>query len=229
MTHSIADVVDLVASRTAPAVGPFLIGIGGAVAVGKSTFASALVDALAPRSVEVVATDGFLRTNANLAERGLVMQKGFPESYDESLMLAFIADLRGGRVATLPEYSHAIYDRIEGATRCVSAATDIVIIEGVNALQSAIAPLLDVRIYLDADEPAIRRWYVDRFLEQVDLAHGDETSFYRRFVDLPYEQQRKIAEGTWVGINLVNLVDHIAATRAAADVVLTKAADHSFV
>ncbi len=229
MTHSIATVVELVATRSAPAVGPVLVGIGGAVAVGKSTFAAALVDALAPRSVEVVATDGFLRTNADLAERGLLMQKGFPESYDESLMLAFITDLRGGRAATLPEYSHATYDRIEGADRCVSASTDIVIIEGVNALQPAIAPLLDVRLYLDADEPVVRRWFVDRFLEQVDLAHADESSFYRRFVDHPFEQQRQIAEGTWIGINLVNLVDHIAATRAAADVVLTKAADHSFV
>lgn len=229
MTVSLDDVVALVTSCDTPVVGPLLLGISGSVAVGKSTFAAALVDALAPRSVAVVATDGFLRTNADLAERGLLMQKGFPASYDEALLQAFLADLRAGRDAEVPEYSHSTYDRVEGQGRRVASAHDVVIVEGVNVLQPSIAPLLDLRIYLDADEPAIRQWYVDRFLQQVELARTDETSFYRRFADLPTDQQRQIAEGTWVGINLVNLVDHIAATRAAADVVVTKAADHSFV
>ncbi len=229
MTVSLDDVVAMVARRLTPPVGPLLVGISGSVAVGKSTLAAALVDALTPRSVAVVATDGFLRTNADLAERGLLMQKGFPASYDEELLQSFLADLRAGREATIPEYSHTTYDRVEAGGRRVSAAHDVVVLEGVNVLQPSIAPLLDLRIYLDADEPAIRQWYVDRFLEQVELARADEASFYRRFAELPPEQQRQIAEGTWVGINLVNLVDHIAATRAAADVVLTKAADHSFV
>lgn len=229
MTVSLDDVVALVTMGREAVAGPFLVGIGGAVSVGKSTLAATLVDALAPCSVEVVATDGFLRTNDDLAQRGLLMQKGFPASYDEDLMLAFLADLRAGRNASLPEYSHATYDRIDGSERRVSASNDIVILEGVNALQPTTAPLLDLRIYLDADEPAIRGWYVERFLEHVDQAKTNETSFYRRFVDLPSDQQRQIAEGTWVGINLVNLVDHIAATRASADVVLTKAADHSLV
>lgn len=229
MTVTLDDVVAMVAGHGAPARGPLLIGISGSVAVGKSTLAAALVDALAPRTIAVVATDGFLRTNTDLAERGLVMQKGFPASYDEALLQAFLGDLRAGRDAEVPEYSHTTYDRIEGAGRLVSAANDVVIVEGVNVLQPSIAPRLDLRIYLDAEESAIRQWYVDRFLEQIDLARSDEASFYLRFADLPPEQQRQIAEGTWVGINLVNLVDHIAATRAAADIVLTKAADHSFV
>ncbi len=232
MTATVDDVAAVVRAGDTPgrtSSGPFLVGIAGAVAVGKSTLAAALAGRLAPASVEVVATDGFLRPNDELAERGLLMQKGFPASYDEVLMQRFIADLRAGRPASLPEYSHATYDRLPGCTRVIPAGTDVVIIEGVNALQPAIAPLLDLRIFLDAEEPTIRRWYIDRFLEQVDLAVEDEASFYRRLVAMPADQRRQVAEGTWVGINLVNLVEHITATRASADLVLTKSADHSFV
>lgn len=198
------------------------------MAVGKSTFAAALAEALSPLRVAVVATDGFLRTNDDLAARGLLMQKGFPASYDDELLTTFLADLKAGRAATVPEYSHATYDRAPGPGRTVEADHDVVIVEGVNALQPVIAGRLDLRIYLDAPEPTIRRWYVSRFLEQIDAADGDPASFYRRFLELDTDQRRQLAEGTWVSINLVNLVDHIAATRSVADVVLAKADDHSF-
>lgn len=196
--------------------------------MGKSTFAAALADALAPLRVAVVPTDGFLRTNDDLAARGLLMQKGFPASYDDDLLVNFLADLKGGRAATVPEYSHATYDRAPGAGRTVAPGHDVVVVEGVNALQPVVAERLDLRIYLDAPEPTIRGWYVTRFLEQIEAAADDPASFYRRFLDLDLDHRRQLAEGTWVGINLVNLVDHIDATRSAADIVLAKADDHSF-
>lgn len=207
---------------------PFLVGIAGAVAVGKSTFAAGLADALAPMRVAVVATDGFLRTNEELAARGLLMQKGFPASYDDGLLTAFLDDLASGRDAVAPAYSHVTYDRAPGAGTSVDAGHDVVVLEGVNALQPAVARRLDLRVFLDAPEPVIRRWYVDRFLAQIACAEHDDGSFYRRFVALDAEQRAQLAEATWTGINLVNLVEHIDATRAEADVVVAKAADHSF-
>lgn len=204
---------------------PALVVIAGAVAVGKSTLAAALADALVPLRVAVVATDGFLLPNEVLSARGLLARKGFPESYDAEAMAAFVADLRAGRPAPVPVYSHATYDRVPGEIRVV-ADVDVAIVEGVNALQPAMASGADLAIYLDAPEPLVRSWYVERFLDQIRLAESDETSFYRGFTALDGDGRRALAEQVWQGVNLVNLAEHIAPTKAAADLVLVKGEGH---
>ena len=199
------------------------------MAVGKSTFAEALAGALAPLAVEVIATDGFLRPNAELSAEGLLSQKGFPATYDEAAMVGFLADLRAGRAASVPVYSHVSYDRVPGEVRVVDgAAVDVVVLEGVNALQPAVAAGLDLRVYLHADEPLVRSWYVERFLALIVAAETDETSFYRGFVALDDAGRRSMAEAVWEGVNLVNLDDHIHPTRAQADLVLTKVEGHRY-
>jgi type I pantothenate kinase len=203
-----------------------LVGIAGAVAVGKSTLAQALATALTPRKVEVVATDGFLRPNDELAPAGLLMQKGFPETYDTAAMAGFLEDLREGRSGRVPVYSHETYDIVAGAVREIAGA-EVVILEGVNALRPEVAPHLDLRLYVDADEPVVRQWYVERFLGLIAAAHADPSSFYRRFLDLDDSGRRAMAVAVWEGVNLVNLTEHIAVTRAAADVIVRKAPDHS--
>ena len=195
------------------------------MAVGKSTFAAALADALAPLAVEVVATDGFLRPNDDLAAAGLLHQKGFPATYDEAAIAEFLAALGAGRPAEVPVYSHVTYDRVPGEVRVVEAV-DAVVLEGVNALQPAVAAHLDLRVYLHADEPVVRGWYVDRFLELTAAAEGDEGSFYRRFVGLDAVGRGEVAEAVWEGVNLVNLTDHILATKRVADIVVEKQAGH---
>ena len=204
---------------------PALVGIAGPVAVGKSTLAAALAEALAPARVEVVATDGFLLPNADLAARGLLAQKGFPASYDVEALGRFVDDLRSGRPASVPVYSHATYDRVPGEVTVVEDV-DVVIIEGVNALQPELAAALDVAIYLDADERLVRSWYVARFLEQIVLAETDESSFYRGFTGLDEAGRRSLAEQVWEGVNLMNLVEHIEPTRANAHVVAVKGEGH---
>lgn len=202
------------------------MAIAGAVAVGKSTLAAALATRLEPLRVEVVATDGFLLPNHELSRLGLQAQKGFPASYDTDAMTAFVADLRVGRAASMPVYSHATYDRVEGEVRTVDGA-DVVIIEGVNALQPPLVTAVDLAIYLDAPEPLVRSWYVDRFLEQISLAEDDETSFYRGFTGLDDAGRRAMAASVWEAVNLVNLVEHIEPTRPHAHVVLTKGEGHA--
>lgn len=208
--------------------GAVLVGIAGAVAVGKSTFARAVQGALAPAAVEVVATDGFLLPNDELAAAGLLSRKGFPSTYDERAMAAFLTDVRSGRPGAVPVYDHATYDRVPGAVQRIDgSAVDVVVLEGVNALQPAVAEHLDLRVYLHAEEPLVRSWYVDRFLELIVAAEADETSFYRGFVDLDDAGRRQLAEQVWTGVNLVNLTDHILATRDHADVVIVKSAGHA--
>ena len=203
------------------------MAIAGPVAVGKSTLAASLAEALATLRVAVVATDGFLLPNAELAAQGLLAHKGFPASYDAAAMVAFVADLRAGRPASVPVYSHATYDRVAGEVTHV-ADVDVVIIEGVNALQPELASAVDLALYLHAEEPLVRSWYVERFLEQIVAAESDETSFYRGFVGLDHEARRALAAQVWEGVNLVNLVEHIEPTRANADVVLVKGEGHRF-
>jgi type I pantothenate kinase len=203
------------------------VAIGGAVAVGKSTLAAALADALAPLRVEIVATDGFLLPNDELGRIGLLMQKGFPATYDVEALAQFLVDLRATGRAEAPVYSHATYDRVPGEVRVVRDA-DVVVVEGVNALQPDVAANVDLAVYLDADEALVRGWYVERFLEQIAAAEDDETSFYRRFVGLDDAGRRSMAETVWEAVNLVNLTDHIAPTRANAHVVLVKGEGHRF-
>lgn len=176
--------------------------------------------------VEVVATDGFLRSNEELASDGLLMHKGFPATYDTAAMTAFLADVAAGRPGRVPVYSHVTYDLVPGEVRVVAGA-DVVILEGVNALQPVVAAGLDLRVFIDADEPVVRGWFADRFLALVEAARDDAGSFYRRFVDLDADGRRAMAVAVWEGVNLVNLTDHILATRDAADVIVRKAPDHT--
>ena len=195
--------------------------------MGKSTLAASLADGLAPLRVAVVATDGFLLPNAELSARGLLAQKGFPASYDTEAIASFVDDLRAGRPASVPVYSHATYDRVPGESTAV-ADVDVVIVEGVNALQPELAAAVDLAIYLHAEEPLVRTWYVARFLEQIEAAETDESSFYRGFTAMDEAGRRALAEQVWEGVNLVNLVEHIDPTRANADVVLVKGEEHRF-
>ena len=202
---------------------PLVVGLGGPVAVGKSTLAAALAAGLGPLDVAVVGTDGFLFPNAVLVERDLFLRKGFPESYDDTALTAFIASVRTASPIEVPVYSHTEYDVLE-ARRAIGRP-DVCIVEGVNAL--AFAEHLDVAVYLHADEELVLTWYSDRFVEQCRAARDDETSFYRGWSALPEDEQRELARGFWAGINHPNLVDHIAPTAARADAVVVKGVDHT--
>jgi type I pantothenate kinase len=207
---------------------PFLVGIAGPVAVGKSELARAIAHHLRGlgRRVEVVATDGFLLPNAVLAARGLEVRKGFPESYDTERLARFLAELRDGRDdVRAPRYSHERYDVLEGDEQ-VLHRPEVVVVEGVNALQDPIAGCLDLAVYVDAHERAVFEWYAERFdaLRAGDLA---EHPFYRRFASLADGDLRSVARMVWVEVNGRNLREHILPSRARADVVVRKGADHA--
>jgi type I pantothenate kinase len=221
-------VAALLRERAAQVTGrPLLVAIAGSVAVGKSTLAAELEGRLVDLAVAVVPTDCFLEPNAVLAERGLLMRKGFPSSYGEPEIATFLEELASVGQAEVPVYSHRVYDRIADQHATIGPA-DVVIIEGVNALQPVFASRIDVGIYLDAEVADVERWFVTRFLQLCVAARTDETSFYRIFAERTVAEQEGIALATWTGINLVNLEEHIAATKAAADLVVTKSADHTY-
>ena len=155
------------------------------------------------------------------------MQKGFPATYDVDALAQFLVDLRAHGRGEAPVYSHATYDRVPGERRVVEDA-DVVIVEGVNALQPEVAANVDLAVYLDADEPLVRSWFVERFLEQTAAAEADDTSFYRRFVGLDDAGRRAMATSVWEAVNLVNLTEHIDPTRANAHLVLVKGEGHRF-
>jgi type I pantothenate kinase len=219
--------------RRRPAVGCFIIGVTGAVAVGKSTFSAALQGALEawPERpiVERVSSDGFLHANAVLDRLGLTARKGFPESYDVGALRAALAGVRTAP-AVFPSYSHTTYDVDAGLARTI-AAPDILIIEGLSlnadpATDGPVAGLLDALIYLDADEADIEGWFVDRFLGFWAAAEHDPASFYARFRQLDRDQAAQMAGVVWAQINRPNLRQYIAPARAAADIIVHKAADH---
>lgn len=205
-----------------------MIGVGGGVAVGKSTVASELAGLLTDRGrrVDVVATDAFLHSNAVLAERDLLMRKGFPESYNLDAVGAFVDAVRAGGRVEVPVYSHATYDIVPGE-RTIFDAVDLVVLEGVIAVQRPVVEKLDASVYIDADEAAIRSWFVDRFLRFVASSADEPASFYKMFVGLPDAEVVRIAEATWDGINGVNLREHILPGRELATFVVEKATDHS--
>lgn len=205
---------------------PLVVAIAGSVAVGKSVLAAAIASHARARGVraEVVGTDGFLLPNAELEARGILMRKGFPESYDTDALVRFVDDVQSGRgELEIPVYSHEVFD-IAGS-RTVPAA-DLVILEGVNALQPSIAAAAGHRLYVDADEDAIVAWFTARFLQLTALAESDEGSFYRRFVPLDLDGRAAVARQVWDGINGPNLHEHILATRDVADTVIVKRVDH---
>ncbi|HWJ72697.1 MAG TPA: type I pantothenate kinase [Kaistia sp.] len=220
---------------------PFIIGIGGSVAVGKSTTARVL-RALLQRwpdtpKVELVTTDGFLYPNAVLQREGLMERKGFPESYDLPALLAFLSDIKAGSPrVTAPLYSHLVYD-IVPSERVTIDAPDILIVEGLNVLQTPRLPrdgkavpfvsdFFDFSIYIDADETDIHRWYVARFERLRATAFRDPSSYFHRYALIPEDEALAIAERLWSRINLVNLRENILPTRPRADLILSKGANH---
>ncbi len=225
------------ASRT-----PFVIAVAGSVAVGKSTTARLLKELMArwpgsPR-VELVTTDGFLYPNSVLQDRGLLLKKGFPESYDRKALRTFVADVKSG-VPTVraPVYSHHTYDIIPGESVTVSRP-DVLIIEGLNVLQPAslrdteigalaVSDYFDVSIYVDAESRDVRRWYVDRFLSLRETAFSQPDSYFRMFASLSDEEARERATEIWDSINAPNLEHNIAPTRSRATIILRKASNHA--
>ncbi|MBD2747594.1 type I pantothenate kinase [Microvirga sp. BT688] len=220
---------------------PYIIGVAGSVAVGKSTTARVLKALLArwPNTpkVDLVTTDGFLLPNAELTRLGLMERKGFPESYDTGKLLHFLADIKAGkRNVKAPLYSHLVYDVVPGEETTVDRP-DILIVEGLNVLQPARMPkdgtaipfvsdFFDFSVYIDADEADLHRWYVNRFLRLRHTAFRDPLSYFRRYAELPEAEAIGIAEGLWNRINLLNLQENIVPTRQRASLILKKGASH---
>jgi len=222
-----------------PAKVPYVIGLAGSVAVGKSTTAR-LLQALLSRwpnhpRVELVTTDGFLHPNAELERRGILDRKGFPESYDAAALLRFVAAVKSGeREVTAPVYSHLRYDVLPDE-RVIVRQPDILIVEGLNVLQTGSDPedravfvsdYFDFAIYVDADEHDIRRWYVERFRTLRSTAFSDPRSYFHRYAELDDAAADATAEQVWDAINGPNLAENILPTRSRADLILRKGSDH---
>lgn len=217
---------------------PFVVGVAGSVAVGKSTIARLLRELMSrwpgtPR-VELVTTDGFLYPNAELERRGLMDRKGFPESYDRRALVDFLTEVKSGAPEVrAPFYSHMRYDIVPDAT-IVVRRPDVVIVEGLNVLQPPPAPndvavsdLFDFSIYVDADPEDIWGWYLDRFLALKRGAFSNPSSFFNVFADISDEEATSRARGFWESINLPNLVENVEPTRHRASLVLRKGPRHT--
>ena len=188
-----------------------IVGVTGGVAVGKSTFSN------------VVASDGFLYPNSVLAEQGLSDRKGFPDSYDVAAITAFLADVAAGTPTSVPVYDHHTYDIIDEVVEV--GCVDVLIFEGVNALQFHDA--FDVSVYLHADEPIMRAWFIQRTSTLRDAARTDYSPFFDPWTDVPEDLFLEMVNGAWDLVNLPNLVDHIEPTRPLAHAVIEWEADHS--
>jgi len=214
---------------------PFLVALGGSVAVGKSTAARMIVrllQAIRPEwRVELVTTDGFLLPNATLIEKGILARKGFPESYDRRRLLRFVADLKSGvEEVRAPVYSHLIYDIVEDSSQVVRHP-DVVVLEGVNVLKRGsgrvyVSDFADFALYLDAQEDDVQRWYLNRFLKLRNGAFQDPDSYFHRYAVLSDEEATAVAEGIWQRTNRPNLLENIKPTRSRADLILEKGGDH---
>jgi type I pantothenate kinase len=219
---------------------PFVIGLAGSVAVGKST-TSRILQALLARwpdhpAVDLVTTDGFLFPNAVLEARSLMHRKGFPESYDRARLVRFLSDVKSGAPeVSAPVYSHQRYDIIEGASQVVRAP-DIVIVEGLNVLQAppergaeqqlVASDFFDFSIYVDAAEHDIEQWYVERFLKLRDTVFRNPEAYFHKYASLSEIEARDVAARIWREINGVNLRENIAPTRRRAHLILMKGPHH---
>jgi len=221
---------------------PFIIGVAGSVASGKST-TSRILRALLQRwrtspKVDLITTDGFLLSNAVLAERKLAERKGFPESYDRAALLTFLSDMKSGKAdVKVPVYSHLIYDVLPGEFVTIDRP-DILIVEGLNILQPGELPktgkpilfasdFIDFSIYIDADEADLREWFMVRFRALRQSAFTDPKSFFRRLAEMPAAEAEAFGLQAWDQINLPNLRDNILPTRSRADLILKKARNHA--
>ena len=220
---------------------PYIIGVAGSVAVGKSTTARVL-QALLTRwtntpKVQLVTTDGFLLPNAELIRQGIMDRKGFPESYDGMAVITFLADVKAGkREVKAPLYSHLFYDVVPGQTITVDRP-DILIVEGLNVLLPNrvmkagkdipfVSDFFDFSVYLDADNELLETWYIQRFMRLRETAFRDPQSYFRLYADLDDEAAEATARSIWRRINLVNLHENILPTRPRASLLLRKGADH---
>jgi type I pantothenate kinase len=220
---------------------PFILGIGGSVAVGKSTTARILKELLArwpaAPKVDLVTTDGFLYPNAILQAEGLMERKGFPESYDVGALLAFLSAIKAGEPhVAAPVYSHLSYDIVPGEHVSIDRP-DVLVLEGLNVLQPRDLPIdgkavpfvsdfFDFSIYIDADEDSLRRWYLERFMRLKETRFRDPASYFHKYADIEPDEAERIATGLWERINLVNLRRNILPTRPRADLILRKDAEH---
>lgn len=220
---------------------PFVIGVAGSVAVGKSTTSRLLQELLrrAPGNpkVDLITTDGFLLPSAELEKRGLMDRKGFPESYDRRALLQFVIDVKSGEPrVTAPVYSHIIYDIVPDE-QTVIESPDILIVEGLNVLQparadthgrsgAAVSDFFDFSVYVDADEANIKRWFLERFMVLRDTAFHDPQSFFKRFTQLSRAEALQFGSHIWNTINGPNLRENIETTRDRATAILRKGPDH---
>lgn len=220
---------------------PYIIGIAGSVAVGKSTTARVLQALLTRwpehRKVALVTTDGFLYPNKCLEERGIMNKKGFPQSYNLKKLINFVADIKSGQAEVkAPVYSHLVYDIVENE-EIVIDSPDILILEGLNVLQGAVnytqahnrvfvSDYVDFSIYVDADLSLLHQWYVNRFLKFRAGAFSDPNSYFNHYSKLPEQEAISIANRLWRDINELNLVENILPTRERASLILTKGEDH---
>ena len=221
---------------------PYVIGLAGSVAVGKSTTARVLQALLADwpthPSVALITTDGFLYPNRILQERGIMQRKGFPESYDVRRLVQFMIDVKSGlSEVSAPIYSHLVYDIVDGEVQVIKQP-DIVIVEGLNVLQtrsgqsgrmprSFVSDFFDFSLYVDADEADIEQWYIERFLTLRETAFRDPSSYFRRYAQLTVEEAITTARSIWNQINGPNLRENIQPTRERAQLILRKGKDHA--
>ncbi|NIH11737.1 MAG: type I pantothenate kinase [Serratia symbiotica] len=221
---------------------PYIIGIAGSVAVGKSTTARLLQALLSSwpehRSVELITTDGFLHPNKVLNERGLMKKKGFPQSYDMRSMVKFVSEVKSGaKHVTAPVYSHLIYDVVPDGNKVIEQP-DILILEGLNVLQSGmdyphdphrvfVSDFVDFSIYVDAPETLLQNWYINRFLKFRQGAFSNPDSYFHNYSKLPEPEAVNIATNLWNEINGLNLQQNILPTRERASLIMTKSANHA--